>query len=46
MLETTRKILCQQLEMLAEESKKCQEKNETQLLIELTKAMSELAKYC
>ena len=39
MLDTTRKILREQLEMLAEESERCKEKNETQLLVELTKVM-------
>ena len=46
MLDTTRKILREQLQMLAEESERCKEKNEAQLLVELTKVMVELAKYC
>ena len=46
MVETSKKILREQLQLLAEASKKCQENNELQLLAELTRAMVELAKYC
>ena len=46
MIDTTRKILREQMELLAEASKKCEENNELQLLAELTKAMAELAQYC